>query len=188
MVEREESFGEAEYLECRRQGLKQKQMAERFGCSESWVSKVKKRCEAQVAQAAPPIIRAEVLSRQHDCLERLGQLADQARGLSDLFEAALAGDQKARDKLRHLAGGGRVDILKPYLSLLGELRKLLELDNTIKKTKFDIERVMEFQRETVRAIAEEEPAVAARIVRRLQLLDASVSALDFGLADSSSIT
>ncbi len=159
-------------------------MALHYGCSESWVSKVKKRCEAQVAQSTPPIIRAEVLSRQHDCLERLGQLADQARKLSDTFEAAMAGEQKARDVLRHLAGGGRVDILKPYLSLLGELRKLLELDNTIKRTKFDIERVMQFQAKVVEVIAEVDPAIAGEIVRRLQLLDASVSALDFGLSES----
>lgn len=188
MAGKEESFGDAEYLECRKQGLKQKQMAELYGVSESWVSKVKKRCEAQLVENTPPIIRAEVLSRQHDALEQLSRLADQARDLSDLFVAALAGDQGARDKLRVLAGGGRVDILKPYLSLLGELRKLLELDNTIKRTKFDIERVMQFQAKTVEVIAEVDPTVAAEIVRRLQLVDASVSSLDFGMENSSSST
>lgn len=188
MAKAQAKFTDANYLDGRKAGLSQKEMALQHGVSESMVSKVKKRCEAQVEASTPPIIQAEVMTRQHDALERLGALADQARDLSGLFERALAGDGGARDKLRILAGGYRADILKPYLSLLGELRKLLELDNTIKRTKFDIERVMRFQETVMAVIQEIAPEVAVEIVRRLQALDATVSALDFGLADSSSNT
>lgn len=175
-------FADQDYLESKKRGMSQKAMALRYGVSESLVSKIKKRCEGQVEKCTPPIIKAEVLSRQHDALERLGVLADQARDLSSLFERALAGDGEARHKLRILAGGFRADILKPYLTLLGELRKLLELDNTIKRTKFDIERVMRFQETVMAVIQEIAPEVAVEIVRRLQTLDATVSALDFGLS------
>lgn len=178
-----EAFGEKEYLDCRKEGLSQKAMAERYGCSESWVSKVKKRCEGQIAASTPPLIQAEVLSRQHDALERLNALAEQARRLAGDFEAALAGDREARGKLLSLAGGRRGDILKPYISLLGELRKLLELDNTIKRTKFDIERVMRFQEVTIGIIHRIAPDAAMEIIRELQAVDATVSALDFGLGE-----
>ena len=178
-----ESFGEKEYLEGRKEGLSQKAMAERYGCSESWVSKVKKRCEGQITASTPPVIQAEVLSRQHDALERLNALAEQARRLAADFEAALAGDSAARGKLLMLAGGRRGDILKPYISLLGELRKLLELDNTIKRTKFDIERVMRFQEVVLQVIQRIAPEAAMQIVREIKSLDATVSALDFGVVE-----
>jgi len=176
-------FTEQDYLGCRKEGLTQKQMALRFTVSEAYVSKVKKRCESAVSNAAPPVIQAEVLSRQHDALAQLAALAEQARDLSSLFQAALDGDWQAKGKLERLAGR-RGEMLKAYLALLGELRKLLELDNTIKRTKFDIERVMRFQETVMQVIQEIAPEIAIDIVRRLQAVDATVSALDFGLSKS----
>jgi len=67
---------------------------------------------------------------------------------------------------------------------LGELRKLVELDNTIKKTKFDIERVMRFQEAIVQALQKASPELARQVIAELQAVDATVSALDFGLSES----
>ena len=173
-------FTNEDYLACRKEGLTQKQMALRFAVSEAYVSKVKKRCESAVEKATPPVIQAEVLTRQHDALERLAMLAARAHTLSEVFQAALDGNWEARGKLERLAGK-RGAALQAYISLLGELRKLVELDNTIKKTKFDIERVMRFQ-ETVMAVLQKvSPDLARQVVMELQALDATVSALDFGL-------
>ena len=176
-------FTDTDYLECRKQGLSQKQMAIQFGVCEAYVSKVKKRCESQIEASTPPVIRAEVLSRQYDALERLAMLADRAHTLSEIFQAALDGDWKAKGKLERLAGR-RGAALQAYISLLGELRKLVELDNTIKKTKFDIERVMRFQEAVVQALQKASPELARQVIAELQAVDATVSSLDFGLSES----
>lgn len=173
-------FTDADYLDGKKAGLSQKQMAIQHGVCEAYVSKVKKRCEGQVAAATPPVIQAEVLSRQHDALERLSRLADRAHALSEIFQAALDGDWKAKGKLERLAGrkGGA---LQSFISLLGELRKLIELDNSIKKTKFDVERTMRFQATVMEVIQDVSPEMAQEVIRRLVALDATVSVLDFGL-------
>lgn len=173
-------FTEADYFEGKKAGLSQKQMAIEHGVCEAYVSKVKKRCEGSVAAATPPVIQAEVLTRQHDALTKLSLLADKAAALADLCEKALAGDWQAKGRLEQLVGR-KGNGLQAYVAILAEMRKQLELDNTIKRTKFDIERCMRFQDETLRAIQEESPEMAARIVRRLVAADATLSALDFGL-------
>ena len=59
--------------------------------------------------------------------------------------------------------------------------KQLEADNTIKRTKFDIERVMRFQETVMQVLQECDPALAQKVVTRLAAMDATVSALDFGI-------
>jgi hypothetical protein len=176
-------FTEADYLEGKKAGLSQKQMALQHGVCEAYVSKVKKRCEGQVVAATPPVIQTEVLSRQYDALSKLSLLADKAAALVELCEKALAGDWQAKGRLEQLVGR-KGNGLQAYVAILAEMRKQLELDNTIKRTKFDIERCMRFQEETLTAIQEEAPEMAQRIVRRLTAADATLSALDFGLKSS----
>ncbi|MEA4857889.1 MAG: hypothetical protein AAGU21_00955 [Solidesulfovibrio sp.] len=176
-------FTEQDYLTCRKEGLTQRQMAERFAISEAYVSKVKRRCEGAVEKATPSVIQTEVLSRQYDALSKLSLLADKAAALADLCEKALAGDWEAKGRLQQLVGR-KGNGLQAYVAILAEMRKQLELDNTIKRTKFDIERCMRFQEETLQAIQEESPEMAQRIVRRLMAADATLNALDFGLKTS----
>jgi len=177
-------FTKEDYLAERKEGLSQKQMAERHGVCEAYVSKVKKQCEGQVRDATPPVIQAEVLSRQHDALDKLMQLADQANSLAVIFQGILDNAPGARAKMANFAGRKGfmgADLLKCYIALLGELRKQLEADNTIKRTKFDIERVMRFQETVMQVLQECDPALAQKVVTRLAAMDATVSALDFGI-------
>jgi len=179
-------FTKADYLAGRKEGLSQKQMAERHGISEAYVSKIKKQCEGQVRDATPPIIQAEVLSRQHDALDKLMQLADQAGALAAIFRDVLDDVPGARGKMARFSGRkGFVgaDLLKCYIALLGELRKQLETDNTIKRTKFDIERVMRFQETVMQVLQECDPALAQKVVTRLAAMDATVAAMDFGIGE-----
>ncbi len=176
-------FTDQDYLACLKEGLTQKQMAERFGVSEAWVSRVKRRCESAVEAANPQFVQVEVLERQHDALEKLEKLAKQATDLVELFRLSLEGDADARRKLERLAGR-RGELLKAYISLLGENRKMLELDNTIKKTKFDIEKVLQFQAKVMEVLQRVAPEMARQVVEELMALDATQNALDYGLKTS----
>ncbi|BAH76009.1 hypothetical protein [Solidesulfovibrio magneticus] len=176
-------FTDEDYLACRKEGLNQKQMALRFGISEARVSVVKRRCETALEAASPQFVQVEVLARQHDALERLEKLARQATDLVELFRQSLEGDADARRKLERLAGR-RGELLKAYIALLGENRKMLELDNTIKKTKFDIERVMQFQAKVMEVLQRAAPDLARQVVEELMALDATQNALDYGLKAS----
>jgi hypothetical protein len=172
-------FTDQDYLEGKKQGLSQKQMALQAGVSEARVSNVKKRCEGLVSQNAPQYIEAEVLERQRDALTRLESLARRANELTELYEAALGGSGEAKSKLVRLAGY-KADLLKSYVAVLGENRKMIELDNTIKKTKFDMEAVLDLQRIMIEEVRAEAPECAQRIVQRFVALNAARSNLDFG--------
>lgn len=176
-------FTDQDYLDCLKEGLNQKQMAGRFAVSEAYVSKVKRRCETALEEAKPQFVQVEVLERQHDALQRLEKLAKQATDLVVLFQMSLEGDADARRKLERLAGR-RGELLKAYIALLGENRKMLELDNTIKKTKFDIERVMQFQAKVMEVLQRAAPDLARQVVEELMALDATQNVLDFGLKSS----
>lgn len=179
----EPKFTDKDYLACRKEGLNQKQMALRFGVSEARVSNVKRRCEGAVESATPQFVQVEVLERQHDALERLEKLAKQANDLVELFRLALNDDADARRKLERLAGR-RGELLKAYIALLGENRKMVELDNTIKKTKFDIEKVLQFQSKVMEVLQRVAPEMARQVVEELMALDATQNALDYGLKTS----
>ena len=176
-------FTDADYLEGKKAGLSQKQMAIEHGVCEAYVSKVKKRCEGSVAAATPPVIQAEVLTRQHDALTKLSLLADKAAALAELCEKALAGDWQAKGRLEQLVGR-KGNGLQAYIAILAEMRKQLELDNTIKRTKFDIERCMQFQAKVMEVLQRAAPDLARQVVEELLALDASQNALDFGLKAS----
>jgi len=178
-------FSREDYLAEVKAGLSQKEMAAKHACSEALVSKVKRRCEGEVAAATPPVIQAEVLTRQHDALTRLSLLAERCASLAELCEQALNGEGeaawRARGKMERLVGR-KGNVGQAYVAILAEMRKQLELDNTIKRTKFDVEVSMQFMREIMGAINEESPELAQRILRRVQAVHATVSALDFGLS------
>lgn len=178
-------FTREDYLAGRKEGLSQKEMAARHGCSEAMVSKIKRRCEGEVAAATPPVISGEVLRRQHDSLSRLASLADKVTELIELCELAVNGQGegawRVKGKMERLIGR-KGSVAQLLVALLAEHRKQLELDNTIKRTKFDIERVMRFQTVVMEILTEVDPAIAAEVVRRLREQDATVSALDFGLS------
>lgn len=178
-------FTDEELAEQLRQGKSQKECADLYGVSESYVSKRKKRMQAGVSKDLSLFSAPRVIDQHVSYMDQLHGLSKQAREILDMIYTILQAEQFSPEyqvvysKLVRLVGSkGSFGSL--LIGMQAELRKQIEYFTNLQKDLYNLKQIKAFQDVVMEEIRKTDPEVAQRIVKRLVEINAVRSSLDMG--------
>lgn len=178
-------FTDEELAERLRQGKSQKECADLYGVSESYVSKRKKKMQAAVSKDLSLFSATKVIDQHVSYMDQLHGLSKQAREILDMIHTILQVDQSSPEyravysKLIRLVGSkGSFGSL--LIGMQAELRKQIEYFTNLQKDLYNLKQIKAFQDVVLEEIQKTDQEVAQRIVKRLVEINAVRSSLDMG--------
>lgn len=187
-------FSDEELKAALQEGLKQKEIAARFECSESAVSQRIKRLGIAVSRSVAMVNAGKVIDHQIRIGEQLMSMNQRCQTILALVDAVLDNPEgsaayEAKAKLRRLLGSYKNEqsFFTAIMGLQAEVRKQLELDFNIKRELYSLVEIKAFQ-ETILALVARLPAeYQAWFQEELVKHQAVRSSLDFGASGSLTI-
>ncbi len=159
-------------LEMLERGLKQTEIAKRFGVSRQAVSKRLIELRGKTTKVIVAKKVEQIVDRKIDTMAQLQKINDHANELLDLLMRWNRGDEEALQILEHqvkrVRVGGEEDFVKKFkikdprelsVKVMAEIRAQLKLQLEIFQCLFDMKAVQEFQDEVLNAISEVNPDV-----------------------------
>jgi hypothetical protein len=151
------------------------QCAEYFGTSISAVSQAKKSLAKREAEVMVTENATRAVQTKLNAIEQLLTVNESTLDLLADLRGCMDNDPDALKKMDALCERKRIRITDPkklFLSCCGELRKQIELMQSIEKTYFDLQAVQQFQETVLETINEVTPDAKAEIIKRLSKLSA----------------
>ena len=164
-------------------GKSQREVAQVFGVTEGAISKAKKELNISVVKSVALESAHRVVDKNLDAVSQLQKINENANEILDLLMRWNRGDDEALQILESqvrkvkIGKGEEEKIVNEYkfkdprelaLQAMREIRGQLNLQLDIFRTMYDMQAIVEFQREVLSAIGEVSQNVRDKIIQRLK--------------------